>query len=174
MPEPCHGRQPRLQLAELARIDAGLQDRLDPSLVLAAPHTELRGAFAGERRELVQEDPDVIRIAVDHVEQLFTQHGQLLRRRTARLGDAIGAQHHLVHHSVVDGSEQLLLGTDVVVERALAEIVRGTQLVDAGGVIAAPGEDACRRVDDRLATRLPSSPCVENRRSLPPVASGRG
>ena len=64
MPEPGQGGQPRVDVAELARVDAGLQDRLDPSLVLPPPLAELFGAFAGERRELVQEDPDVIGVAV--------------------------------------------------------------------------------------------------------------
>ena len=153
--EPRHGGQPRVEVAELACVDAGLEDRLDPSLVLAAPLAELLGPFAGERGELVQEDPDVVGVAVDHVEQLVAEHGQLLRRRAARLGDAVGADHHLVHHPVVDGGEQLLLGADVVVERALAELVGGAELGDARGVVAAPGEDARGRVDDRLAARLP-------------------
>ena len=87
--QPRHGRQPRVQLTELPRVNAGLQDRLDPSLVLTAPHPELGGAFARKRREFVQEDPDVIRIAVNHVEQLFTQQGQLRRRGTSRLSDPI-------------------------------------------------------------------------------------
>ena len=157
-PEPRHGGQPRLQFTELARVDARLEHRLDPPLVAAAPLAELLGAVAGECRELVQEDPDVIRVAVDHVEQLLTEHGQLLRRRAARLGHTIGAEHHLVHHPVVDGGEQLLLGADVVVERSLAEVVGGTELHDARGVIPAPGEDRSGRVDDRLATRLPVRP----------------
>ena len=66
------------------------------------------------------------------------------RRRAARLGDAVGAEHDLVHHPVVDGGEELLLGADVVVERALAEVVGDAELRDAGGVIAAPGEDVRR------------------------------
>ena len=70
-------------------------------------------------------------------------------------GDAVGAEHHLVHHPIVDGGEELLFRTDVVVERALAEIVGGTELGDAGGVVAAAGEHGRGRVDDGLATRLP-------------------
>ena len=58
--------------------------------------------------------------------------------------DAIGAEHHLVHHPIVDGGEELLLRADVVVERALAEIVGGTELGDARGVVAAAGEHASR------------------------------
>src|SRR5437763_10070091 len=75
--EPRPRRQPRVQVAELARVEPGLEDGLDLSLVLPAPHAEPVGTFAGERRELVQEDPDVIRVAVDHVEQLLAEHGQL-------------------------------------------------------------------------------------------------
>ena len=118
-------------------VDPGLQDRLDPSLVLPPAHAELLGAFVGERRELVEEDPDVIGIAVDDVEQLVAQHGQLLGRRPARVGDAIRAEHHLVHHPIVDRGEELFLRLDVVVERALAETVGRAQLHDAGGVVAA-------------------------------------
>ena len=65
-------------LAELAGVDSGLQDRLHPPLVLPAPLSELLGPLAGQRRELVQEDPDVIGVAVDDVEQLVAEHGQLL------------------------------------------------------------------------------------------------
>ena len=157
-PEPRHCRQPGLQLTELARVDAGLEDRLDPPLVLAAPPAELGGALAGQRRELVQEDPDVIRVAVNHVEQLLAEHGQLLRGRAAGRGHPVRAEHHFVHHPVVDGGEELLLGADVVVQRALAEIVGGAELHDAGGVVPAPGEDGRRGVDDHLATRLPVRP----------------
>ena len=153
--QPGQGGQPRVERAELARVDAGPEDRLDPALVLASPALELLGPLAGERRELVQEDPDVVGVAMDDVQQLVAEHGQLLRRRAARLGDPVGAEHHLVHHPVVDGDEERFLGADVVVEGALAEVVGGTQLVDARGVVAAPGEDARRRVDDRLATELP-------------------
>ena len=166
--QPRHGRQPRVQLPELPRVNAGLQDRLDPSLVLTAPHPELGGPFARKRREFVQEDPDVIRIAVNHVEQLFTEQGQLRRRGTSRLSDPIGAQHHLVHHSVVDGSEQLLLGTDVVVERAFAKVVRRTELIDARGVVAAAGENACRR--SMIAWRRTSRFAL--RRESPVVSAG--
>ena len=140
-PEPRHRGQPRLHRSELARVDAGLEDGLDPLLVLAATLAELGGTLAGEGRELVEEDPDVIRVAVDHVEQFVTEHGQLLRRGPTGLGDAVGPEHHLVHHPVVDGGEKLLLGADVVVEGTLAELVGGTELHDAGVVIAVAGED---------------------------------
>ena len=136
---PSHARAVShgIDLAELPRINAGLQDGLDPSLVLPPAHAELLGAFGRERRELVEEDPDVIGIAVDDVEQLVAQHGQLRGRRPARLGDTIGADHHLVHHTIVDGGEELLLRPDVVIERALAETVDLAQLRDARGVVAA-------------------------------------
>ena len=123
-------------------VDAGLQDRLDPSLVLPPAHAELLGAFGGERGELVEEHPHVIGIAVDDVEQLVAEHRQLRRRRCRRrLGDAIGAEHHLVHHAIVDRGEELFLRLDVVVERALAETVDRAQLRDAGGVVALARED---------------------------------
>ena len=168
--EPRERGEPRVDVTELARVDAGLQDRLDPALVLAPAHTELLGAFGGERGELVEEDPDVIGIAVDDVEQLVAEHGQLGRRRPARVGDAIGAEHHLVHHPIVDRGEELFLRIDVVVERALAETVDRAQLRDAGGVIAAAREDPRRGVDDLVATRLP---LVALRRGSS-VAAGRG
>ena len=38
------------------------------------------GSIAGECRELVQEDPDMVGVSVDDVEELVTQHHQLLRR----------------------------------------------------------------------------------------------
>ena len=131
----------RLQFTELARVDPGLENRLDPSLVLAAAPAERRGALAGEGGELVQEDPDVVRVAVDDVEQLVAQHGQLLRGRPSGLRHAFGTEHHFVHHPVMDGRQELLFGTDVVVQRALAEIVGGAELHDAGGVVAVLGED---------------------------------
>ena len=164
-PQPGHGRQPGLQITELSGFDSGLQDVLDPALVGAAALAELSRTVAGQRRELVQEHPHVVRVAVDDVEQLVAEHGQLLRRRPACRGDAVCAQHHLVHHPVVDGGEELLLGADVVVERALAQVVRHTELRDARGVVAAPGEHARRRVDDRFVARLPVR--------LPPRITGR-
>jgi len=92
---------------------------------------------------------------VDDVEQLVAEHGQLGGGPPVRRGHALGADHHLVHHPVVDGGEQLLLRPDVVVERALAQPVDLAQLDDAGGVVALLGEDLGRGVDDRVATRLP-------------------
>ena len=130
-------------VTKLARVDPGLEHRFDPSLVLAAAAAERGGALAGERRELVQEDPDVIRVAVDDIEQLVAEHGQLLRGRPAGLRHAVGAEHHLVHHPVMDGRQQFLFGADVVVQRAFAEIVGGTELHDAGGVVAVLREDGC-------------------------------
>ena len=73
-----------MHVAELAGVDAGLQDRLDPALVFAPAHTEPLGALAGERRELVQEHPHVVGVAVDDVEELVAEHRELFRRRPAR------------------------------------------------------------------------------------------
>ena len=78
--EPREGREPRVDLAELPGIDAGLQDRLDPLLVRPPAHAELLGPLGRERRELVEEDPDVVGVAVDDVEQLVAEHAQLRRR----------------------------------------------------------------------------------------------
>ena len=153
--EPGPGHQPGVDVAELAGLDAGAQDGLDPALVLAAPQAELLGPGAGEGGELVQEDPHVIGVAVDDVEQLVAQHGQLLRRRPARIGHPVGAEHDLVHDPVVDGGQQLLLGADVVVERSLAQVVGRAELHDPGGVVTLAGEDVRRGVDDRLAPLLP-------------------
>jgi hypothetical protein len=97
----------------------------------------------------------VIGIPVNDVEELVAQHRQLLRRRPASLYDAIGAEHHLVHHSIVDRGEQLFLRFDVVIERALAEPVDRTQLRDARGVVALAREHGSRRVDDDVAARRP-------------------
>ena len=72
--EPRERGEPRVDVAELAGVDAGLQDRLDPALVLAPAHAELLGALGGERGELVEEHPHVIGIAVDDVEQLVAEH----------------------------------------------------------------------------------------------------
>ena len=85
----------------------------------------------------------MIRVAVDHVEQLVAEHGQLLRGRAAGFRHAFGTEHHLVHHPVVDRRQELLFGPDVVVECALAEVVGGTELHDAGGVVPVLGEDRC-------------------------------
>ncbi len=105
------------------------------ALVLAPPQAELLGPGTGQSGELVQEDPHVIGVSVDHVEQLVTQHGELLGGRPAGIGDAVGAEHDLVHHPVVDGGEQLLLGADVVVERAFAQVVGRAELHDPRGVV---------------------------------------
>src|SRR5262245_47633450 len=51
--QPRQGGEAGLELAELARVDPGLQDGFDPPLVAAAPDTELVGALARERGELV-------------------------------------------------------------------------------------------------------------------------
>ena len=64
----------------------------------------------------------------------------------------------VVHHPVVNRREQRFLGADVVVERALAEIVGDAELVDARGVVSALGEDGGGRVDDRFAARCPVRP----------------
>jgi hypothetical protein len=79
----------------------------------------------------------------------------------------------------VDGGEQVLLRADVVVQRALAQIVGDAQLGDAGRVVAAPGEHTGRRVDDGLVARLPVRvapriaggfrPCIECETSGPLV-----
>ena len=153
--EPRERGEPRVDVAELAGVDAVLQDRLDASFVLAPPLTELLGANVGERGELVEEDPDVIGVAVDHVEQLVAEHRQPRRGRTARLRDARRAAHDLVHHPIVDGGEELFFRLDVVIERALAEAVDRAQLRDAGGVVALAREDRRRGVDDDIAARLP-------------------
>ena len=108
----------------------------------------------------------MIGVAVDDVEQLVAQHGQLRRRRPARLGDPIGAEHHLVHHPVVDGGEELLLRPDVVVERALAEPVDLAQLGDAGGVVAAAGRRPAPRCRRSRRGAPSTSRCVGARRSL--------
>jgi hypothetical protein len=78
--EPRPRRQPGVDGAELSRVDAGAQDPLDPALVVAPAVAELLGAVGRQRGEFVQEDPDVIGIAVDHVEQLLTEHRQLRGR----------------------------------------------------------------------------------------------
>ena len=78
--EPRARREPRVDVAELPGVDAGLQHRLDPALVLPPAVAELLGALVGERGELVEEHPHVVRIAVDDVEQLVAEHRQLRRR----------------------------------------------------------------------------------------------
>ena len=78
--EPRERGEARVDVAELAGVDAVLQDRLDAALVLAPPDAELFGAFVGERGELVQEDPHVIGVAVDDVEQFVAEHGEARRR----------------------------------------------------------------------------------------------
>src|SRR3546814_12236505 len=51
-PEPGEGGEPRVDVAELACVDAVAQHLLHPALVLAAPHPELLRPLAGEGREL--------------------------------------------------------------------------------------------------------------------------
>ena len=153
--EPGVRRQPGVDVTELAGLDSGAEHRLHPPLVRPASDAELRGPGTGQSGELVQEHPDVVRVAVNHIEQLVAEHGQLLRRPSARRGHPVGAEHDLVHHAVVDGREQLLLGTDVVVERALAKVIGRAELRDPGRVVAPPGEDAGRGVDDRFPSELP-------------------
>ena len=72
----------------------------------------------------------------------------------ASLGGAISSDHHLVHHPIEDGGEELLLGPDVVVEGALAETVDVAELSDARGVVALSGEDPRRSVDDPVSRRV--------------------
>ncbi len=158
IPSQASSGEPRFELAELARLDARLQDRLDAPLVLTAPPAELLRPLPGEGGELVQEDPDVVRVAMDHVEQLVAVEGDLHGWRTPCLGHPVRPRHHLVHHPIVDGGEQLLLRADVVVQRTLAQVVGGAELGDAGRVVAPLGEDAGGGVDDRLATDLPVRP----------------
>ncbi len=86
-PRPC--RQPGVEIPELPGFHTGSQHRFDPCLVLPAPLTELLGTLTGESRELVEEDPDVVGKAVDHVEQFVPVIGQLHGRRPPRLGDAL-------------------------------------------------------------------------------------
>ncbi len=98
----------------------------------------------------------MIGVAVDDVEQLVAEHGQLGRRRPARLGHPVGADHHLVHHPVVDGGEQLLLRPDVVVEGALAEPVDLAQLRRCRWRGSRCWAKTVRRgVDDGVAPGLP-------------------
>ena len=97
----------------------------------------------------------MVGVAVDHVEQFVAEPGELLGRRTAGFVDSIGAAHHFVHHAVVDRDEQLFFRTDVVIERALAEFVGVAKFGDTRRVVAALGEDARRRVDDRFSARFP-------------------
>ncbi len=165
--EPGQGGEPRLQIAEVAGVNTALEDRLDLLLVLPAPLAELSCVFTGEGRELVQENPDMVRVAMDHVQELDSQHRQLLRRRSPRFCNAIRTEHHLVHHPVVDRRQERFFGSDVVVQGALAEVVRFTELCDARGVVTLSGENACGRVDDRLIARLPGrSPARIARRFL--------
>ena len=145
-------------------VDAGLQDRLHGAFEFAPPLAKLLGPLARQRRELVQENPDVIGVSGDDVEQLVAEHRQLLGRRPAGGGDPVGAGDHLVHHAIVDRGEQRLLGADVVIQRALAEVVGDAELRDPGGVIAAaarrPAADvstiACSR-DSQLGLRAAGS-----------------
>ena len=155
IPSHASAVEPRVEVTELAGIDSGLQDVFDPLLVLPAAAAELFGPFGSERGELVEEDPDVIGIAVDDVEQLVTKHRELRRRCSPGRGNAVRADHHFVHHPIVDRGEEFFLRFDVVVEGALAEAVDRAQLGDAGGVITLAREDVRRGVDDLVATRLP-------------------
>jgi hypothetical protein len=105
-----------------------------------------------------------------------TQHRELRGGRSSFSGDAIRTEHHLVHHPIVDRGEQLLLRRDVVVEGAFAEPVDRAQLRDAGGVVAAPGEDLRGRVDDRVAPRRPllAAPGIRARAQSPKsIVTGR-
>ena len=78
--EPGPRGEPRVDGAELAGVDARLQDGFDPALVLAPAVRNCSARVVGERRELVQEHPHVVGVAVDDVEQLGAEHLELLRR----------------------------------------------------------------------------------------------
>src|SRR3546814_7356173 len=80
-PEPGEGGEPRVDVAELACVDAVAQHLLHPALVLAAPHPELLRPLAGEGRELVQEHPHVVGVAVDDLrsEEHTSELQQLMR-----------------------------------------------------------------------------------------------
>jgi len=155
--EPGGNREPGVARPEVAGLDALLEDGLDPALVGAPPLPEHLGVLAGQRGKIVQEHPDVVGEAEDHVEQFLAQHRQPLGRGSARQVHPARAQHDLVHHPVVDGRQQLLLGADVIVERALADPVRLTELCRARGVVAAVGEHLRGRVHDLATARLPLS-----------------
>jgi hypothetical protein len=79
-PEPRESGEPRVDVTELSRVDAGLQDRFDLPLVFTTTQVEPLSAFARESVELVQDHPRMIGVAVDHVQQFVAEHGQLSRR----------------------------------------------------------------------------------------------
>ena len=83
----------------------------------------------------------MVGIAVDDIEQLVTERGELGQGGPAGLRDPVGAQHHLVHDAVVDGREQLFLRADVVVEGAFPDLVGDAELGDPRSVVPAAGED---------------------------------
>ena len=170
--EPRECGEPRVEVAELAGIDPGLQDVFDPLLVLPPAAAELFGSLGSERGELVEEDPDVIGVPVDDVEQLVAQHRELRRRCSARRGDAVGTDHHLVHHPIVDRGKEFFLRFDVVVEGALAETVDRAQFRDPGGVVTLAREDRAPRCRRSRRAGPSSSRCVWIRRSLRLAALG--
>ena len=78
--QPCVDRQPGVDGPEIPRFDAFLEHGLNPPLVGTPPLPERLGVLAREGGEIMQEDPDVVAEAEDHVEQFLTEHGQLLSR----------------------------------------------------------------------------------------------
>ena len=104
-------------------------------------HRAIPAEVAGAIRHYVQNH--ALQLGRGSTEAPFdcvTEVRQLLGWRAAGLSHAIGAQHHLVHHAVMDGDEELLLGADVVIKRTLTEVVGRAQLCDARGVVATASE----------------------------------
>ena len=137
--EPGQRSQPRIDVTELSGVDPSLDDGLHASLVLASPHAELVGPLARQRRELVQEDPDVVRVAMDDVEYSaalstsvsITNTGSgrnpeahhedrelrnLIREAVSRLGEKAGAMFALRYFEGFDNGEiAQIMGTSPLV-----------------------------------------------------------
>ncbi len=121
-------------------------------------HRRVGVAFLGDlslhvRRQLAKvldEDPDVAgsgsddleRIG-DHLEQVVVgREGIALARDLARVGPA--------EQFLMEQAENLVLATEVVVERRLAEPDRGTEFVEGRAEVALSLEQLGRPVDDLL------------------------
>ena len=116
-----------------------------PSTRREGPAQHGIGVELGDRREVAGLRHDQLghrgQVAVEQLQEALRQHPQQIGARAGmagelRLGRLEVGQHRLAHH----GAEQVLLGREVEVDRALADAGRGGDVLQLGRGVAAFGE----------------------------------
>ena len=127
--------------AELAELAALAEERAETLLIAAALGEELGGALAFEVAPLADEDRCDVELLRDDAQMRSQcepnpcQNAQVLGNFVQRRMERLRA---LTHRLV----EQVLLGVDVRVERALLDAERLREVADRRAVVAALGEEA--------------------------------